>query len=158
MPENRCRALPWALNAYCRTINPWGEVKSGVATQASLPLWGGIKGGGRSEPTIPVDSFKNTNHLSDPHPGPPHKGEGDGKVNSSDRWYRTMFLLHLSLSRLLPEWQDLKNRNYHHPTQPTQAMALSRQDFPHLRQYHVAALPAPLAGSLACVLCVPCLG
>ena len=38
------------------------------------PLWGGIKGGGRVE----LNHFSHTNFLRppDPHPGPPHKGEG----------------------------------------------------------------------------------
>ena len=38
------------------------------------PLWGGIKGGGRSEI---CDQHSLVMPPLNPHPGPPHKGEGD---------------------------------------------------------------------------------
>ena len=53
----------------------WGDLAAtGEQVVLPSPLWGGIKGGGwRTAPELIDASMR---HQSDPHPTPPHKGEG----------------------------------------------------------------------------------
>ena len=46
-------------------------------TNFPSPLWGGIKGGGRSERQTPILQNAGMQTPPNPHPGPPHKWEGE---------------------------------------------------------------------------------